>query len=101
DEVPSRGNARSGRDEFRETFGIISHGNPEPSRRYTGGRCRDYLMAPVPLMTGLEHPAPTRADSNARVNRSSTPAGNAGARQTLASTFESEQPLPNTEVSTP
>ena len=44
--VPSRGNARSGRDEFRETFGRLpSHGNPEPSRRCTGGRCRDYLRA--------------------------------------------------------
>jgi hypothetical protein len=46
--VPSRGNARSGRDEFRGTFELphrASHGNPEPSRRYTGGRCRDYLGA--------------------------------------------------------
>jgi len=44
--VPSRGNARSERDEFRETFGLTrAHGNPEPSRRCTGGRCRDYLRA--------------------------------------------------------
>ena len=25
--------------------GRAPHGNPEPSRRYTGGRCRDYLRA--------------------------------------------------------
>src|ERR1700688_755413 len=57
--VPSRGNARSGRDEFRETFERLSaHGNPEPSRRYTGGRCRDYLGARVPLMTGMSIPHP-------------------------------------------
>src|SRR5690606_20966129 len=35
-------------------------GNPEPSRRYTAGRCRDYLRAAVPLMTGVERPAPDR-----------------------------------------
>jgi len=53
--VPSCGNARSGRDEFRGTFELphrASHGNPEPSRRYTGGRCRDYL--------GAGHADPTR-----------------------------------------
>src|SRR5690349_10195689 len=40
-----------------------SHGNPEPSRRYTGGRCRDYLRARVPLMTGwsIPHPHARRA----------------------------------------
>ena len=27
-------------------------GNPEPSRRYTAGRCRDYLGTSVSLMTG-------------------------------------------------
>ena len=27
-------------------------GNPEPSRRYTAGRCRDYLGAEAPLITG-------------------------------------------------
>src|SRR6185437_6481051 len=51
----SCGNARSGRDEFRGTFELphrASHGNPEPSRRYTGGRCRDYL--------GAGHADPTR-----------------------------------------
>lgn len=57
--VPSRGNARSGRDEFRETFERPSaHGNPEPSRRYTGGRCRDYLWAKGPLITGTSIPHP-------------------------------------------
>jgi hypothetical protein len=38
----------------------VADGNPEPSRRYTAGRCRDYLGAGAPLMTGLEHPAPHR-----------------------------------------
>src|SRR5882757_8467038 len=57
--VPSRGNARSGRDEFRETFErVCAHGNPEPSRRYTGGRCRDYLWASAPLITGTSIPHP-------------------------------------------
>ena len=46
-----------------------AHGNPEPSRRYTGGRCRDYLRASRPaeqsdylsaLNNRLEHPAPSR-----------------------------------------
>jgi hypothetical protein len=49
--------------------GRESHGNPEPSRRYTGGRCRDYLRAGRPtdgpdylsaLNNRLEHPAPSR-----------------------------------------
>ena len=48
---------RSGRDEFREPFLRVCfsqarNGNPEPSRRYTAGRCRDYLRAAVPLITG-------------------------------------------------
>ena len=34
------------------------HGNPEPSRRYTGGRCRDYLRARAPLITGWSVPHP-------------------------------------------
>ena len=33
-------------------------GNPEPSRRYTAGRCRDYLSASVALNDRLERPAP-------------------------------------------
>ena len=56
-----RGNAHSGRDEFRGTFGLrigATHGNPEPSRRYTAGRCRDYLRASAPLMTGRSIPHP-------------------------------------------
>jgi hypothetical protein len=40
------------RDEFRETLTGEADGNPEPSRRYTAGRCRDYLRASVLLMTG-------------------------------------------------
>ncbi len=41
-----------------------AHGNPEPSRRYTGGRCRDYLgagalrHAETPFMTGSSIPHP-------------------------------------------
>ena len=43
--------------------GRATDGNPEPSRRYTAGRCRDYLRATVPLMTGksVPHTAATRA----------------------------------------
>jgi hypothetical protein len=40
------------RDEFRETAAIKVGGNPEPSHRYTGGRCRDYLRATALLITG-------------------------------------------------
>jgi hypothetical protein len=57
--VPSCGNARSGRDEFRESFARQAHGNPEPSRQYTGGRCRDYLRAARPTTPGT----PCRGDS--------------------------------------
>jgi hypothetical protein len=32
--------------------GGSADGNPEPSQRYTAGRCRDYLRAAAPLMTG-------------------------------------------------
>jgi len=59
------------RAETREVDGMNSgkpaersfHGNPEPSRRYTGGRCRDYLRARAPLMTGwsIPHPHARRA----------------------------------------
>ena len=31
-------------------------GNPEPSRQYTGGRCRDYLRTRVFLITGKSVP---------------------------------------------
>ena len=48
--------------------GLAPHGNPEPSRRYTGGRCRDYLRALSALDNRLEHPAPSRTAS-ARVKR--------------------------------
>ena len=32
--------------------GLRTDGNPEPSRRYIAGRCRDYLRTSVSLMTG-------------------------------------------------
>src|ERR1700683_1972875 len=57
--VPSQRKLRSGRDEFRETSELLADGNPEPSRRYTAGRCRDYLSAGVALNNRLERPAPT------------------------------------------
>ena len=44
------------RDEFRETVAASADGNPEPSRRYTAGRCRDYLRTSVFLITGLSVP---------------------------------------------
>jgi hypothetical protein len=56
--VPSQRKLRSGRDEFRETLELLADGNPEPSRRYTAGRCRDYLSAGVALNDRLERPAP-------------------------------------------
>src|SRR5713101_7486600 len=56
--VPSHRKVRSGRDEFRETLTARADGNPEPSRRYTAGRCRDYLSASVALNDRLERPAP-------------------------------------------
>ena len=37
-------------------------GNPEPSRRYTAGRCRDYLSASVALNDRQERPAPHRGE---------------------------------------
>jgi hypothetical protein len=55
--------------------GATRHGNPEPSRRYTAGRCRDYLRAgfdppndvlgivfELPLITGKSVPHPTDFD---------------------------------------
>src|SRR6202142_3412867 len=35
-----------------------AEGNPEPSRRYPAGRCRDYLSAAVALNDRQERPAP-------------------------------------------
>ena len=60
--VPSHRKVRSGRDEFRETLTVHADGNPEPSRRYTAGRCRDYLSATVALNDRLERPAPHRGE---------------------------------------
>ena len=60
--VPSHRKVRSGRDEFRETSTARADGNPEPSRRYTAGRCRDYLSAAVALNNRLERPAPHRGE---------------------------------------
>ena len=37
--------------ELRETYSE-SHGNPQPSRRYTAGRFRDYRRGLAPLITG-------------------------------------------------
>jgi len=55
------------RDEFREPAATRQRigGNPEPSRRYTAGRCRDYLRATAPFITGSSVPHPTRALQNA------------------------------------
>jgi hypothetical protein len=69
--VPSRRKPRSGRDEFREPFRSATDGNPEPSRRYIAGRCRDYLRAAAqtpraPLMTGKSVPHPKRATSRVK-----------------------------------
>jgi len=63
--VPSHRKVRSGRDEFREpspASRCAADGNPEPSRRYTAGRCRDYLSASVALNDRLERPAPHRGE---------------------------------------
>src|SRR5574343_135844 len=38
--------------EFRETPNALGEGNPEPSREYTLGRCRDYRRSRVSLITG-------------------------------------------------
>src|ERR1700679_1256470 len=40
----------------------VADGNPEPSRRYTAGRCRDYLSAGVALNDRQERPAPHRGE---------------------------------------
>ena len=60
--VPSRGNARSGRDEFRETFGLpcAAHGNPEPSRAVHRRKVQRLPEGSSALNDRLEHPAPTR-----------------------------------------
>ena len=52
---------------------VGGHGNPEPSRRYTVGRCRDYLRA------GGAAPAPSALD-----DRLERPAPNAVARRSRA-----------------
>lgn len=48
-------------------------GNPEPSRRYTGGRCRDYRRGGAPLITGTsarpEREEIVRADGNIGTTR--------------------------------
>ena len=45
-------NAQDERDEFRELAAGHAGNNPEPSCGYTRRRCRDYLGAGVPLITG-------------------------------------------------
>jgi hypothetical protein len=37
----------------------MTDGNPEPSREYTSGRCRDYLGTLVFLITGMSVPHPS------------------------------------------
>ena len=52
-------------------------GNPEPSRRDTAGRGRDYLRARAPLMTGLGIPHPTStAEGDEKVHAKAKVLGN-------------------------
>ena len=51
--------AQNERDEFREPLTGHADGDPEPSRGYTLGRCRDYLRTSVFLITGKSVPRPS------------------------------------------
>src|SRR5271168_4248913 len=84
--VPSHRKVRSGRDEFRETSPAQADGNPEPSRRYTAGRCRDYLSASVALNDRLERPAPSRGEEIVHSLRKRR-----GLSESLGPRFESER----------
>src|SRR6202522_2800827 len=84
--VPSQRKLRSGRDEFRETLEPWADGNPEPSRRYTAGRCRDYLSASVALNDRLERPAPLRGEEIVHSLRKRR-----GRSESLGPRFESER----------
>jgi hypothetical protein len=84
--VPSHRKVRSGRDEFRETLTVRADGNPEPSRRYTAGRCRDYLSAAVALNDRLELPAPLWGEEIVHSLRKRR-----GSSESLGPRFESER----------
>src|SRR5450755_4824105 len=84
--VPSHRKVRSGRDEFRETLTAKADGNPEPSRRYTAGRCRDYLSASVALNDRLERPAPAMGEEIVHSFRKRR-----GRSESLGPRFESER----------
>src|SRR6202030_4306830 len=84
--VPSHRKVRSGRDEFRETLTVRADGNPEPSRRYTAGRCRDYLSAGVALNDRLELPAPLWGEEIVHSLRKRR-----GRSESLGPRFESER----------
>jgi hypothetical protein len=84
--VPSHRKVRSGRDEFRETLTVGADGNPEPSRRYTAGRCRDYLSAAVALNDRLELPAPLWGEEIVHSLRKRR-----GRSESLGPRFESER----------
>ena len=87
--VPSHRKVRSGRDEFREPSPAslrVADGNPEPSRRYTAGRCRDYLSASVALNDRLERPAPYRGEEIVHSLRKRR-----GSSESLGLRFESER----------
>jgi hypothetical protein len=57
--VPPHRKTRTGSGRIQGNLSGTAGGNPEPSRRYTAGRCRDYLRASVPLITGSSVPHPT------------------------------------------
>src|SRR5476649_1168332 len=84
--VPSHRKVRSGRDEFRETLTVEADGDPEPSRRYTAGRCRDYLSAGVALNDRLERPAPLWGEEIVHSLRKRR-----GLSESLGPRFESER----------
>jgi hypothetical protein len=84
--VPSHRKVRSGRDEFRETLTVGADGNPEPSRRYTAGRCRDYLSAEGALNNRHERPAPHWGEEIVRSLRKRR-----GQSESLGPRFESER----------
>jgi hypothetical protein len=57
--VPPPRKERTGSGRIQGNLTGMADGNPEPSRRYTAGRCRDYLRASAPLITGMSVPHPT------------------------------------------
>jgi len=85
--VPPRRKPWTGSGRIQGNLSGSAGGNPEPSRRYTDGRCRDYLRATVPLMTGQSVPRPHSASCGRRDSprRAEIP----GSRESLGSRFES------------